>query len=133
MAWAYSRTKLVHYIVDALDSGVAETDIAKKVAAYLIDSGKTSDLNSVMRDAQDLRAAKYGVVELDVRSAHDLDSVQVKQVESVAKRQYPGAKKVSLNKIHDESVVAGASLSFAHAQFDVTVRTKLNRLREAIS
>ncbi len=129
----YSRSKLVSYIVGSIESGADVTELARAVAAYLIDAGKISELDSVMRDAQDLRATQSGVVELDVRSAHTIDAEHIAQIESVAKGQYPGAKKVTIHAIHDESVVGGANLSFAHANFDITVRAKLNRLRAAIS
>lgn len=129
----YSRAKLVQYIVDSLQDGANEAALAQSVAAYLIDAGKTSDLDSVMRDAQDLRARQNGVVELEARSAHVIEAAQVKQIEAVAKHRYPGAKKVTLNTVDDDTVVGGASLSFADASFDVTVRSKLNRLRETIS
>lgn len=133
MQRTYSRSKLVEYIVGQIQSGAKLDELASQVAAYLIDEGKITELDSVMRDAQDLRATKNGVVELDVRSVHTIDAEHVKQIESVAKHHYPGSKKVQLNAIHDESVVGGANLSFAHANFDITVRAKLNRLKEAIS
>lgn len=130
---AYSRSKLVNYIVESINSGANINKLSKEVAAFLVDAGKISELDSIMRDARELRAAKFGVVELDVRSAHDIDATTIKEIEKVAKSQYPTTKKVNLNKIHDDSVVAGAILSFPHASFDVTVKTKLNKLREAIS
>lgn len=129
----YSRSKLVDYIVDALGSGIDASKLANEVAAYLIDSGKVNELDSVMRDAKDLRARKSGIVEVDIKTAHDINDATVKQIEMIARQQYPQSKKVTLNKIHDESVVAGASLSLPHSSFDVTVRAKLNRLKEAIS
>lgn len=133
MQRTYSRSKLVSYVVGAINSGISVEVLARQVAAYLIDVGKISELDSVMRDAQDLRAIKSGVVEVEVRSAHAIDAEHVGQIESVAKQQYPGSSKVILDTVHDESVVGGVNLSFAHANFDITVRAKLNRLKEAIS
>lgn len=133
MQQTYSRSKLVNYIVEAINKGAGINVLAKQVAAYLIDAGKISELDSVMRDAQDLRATQSGVVELEVRSAHTIDADHINQIEAVAKQQYPGSSKVILDTVHDESVVGGANLSFAHSNFDITVRAKLNRLKEAIS
>ncbi len=132
MSKVYSRSKLVSYIVDSLESGVDATKLSQSVASYLLDAGKAADLDSVMRDVQEQRALKSGIVEVDVRTAHELDKEQISLIEKVSKQQYPKASKVVLNKIHDESVVGGANLSFANANFDVTVRGKLNRLREGI-
>lgn len=130
---AYSRAKLVQYIVDALESGKKTDTLSRDIAAYLIDSGKTADLESVIRDAQDMRARKYGTVEVDVVSAHELTKSIVGDVEAIASRQYPNAKQVTVNQIHDSNVVGGAKVSFAHASVDLTVRAKLNRLREGIN
>lgn len=132
MQRTYNRAKLVQYIVDSLESGTNADVLSRQIAAFLIESGKTSDLNSIMRDTQELRAAQSGVVELDVFSAHPLDPEHIAQVEAVARKQYAGSKSVTLNQIHDESVIAGAILSFPHATFDMTVRAKLNQLREGI-
>lgn len=127
----YSRTKLAAHIADAIKKGSDES-IAESVAAYLIQAGKTADLDSVMRDVQEIRAAQHGVVELTARSAYPLDSAEKAEIERVAKGQYPGAKEVIIHEVHDESVVGGASLSLAQANLDATIKTKLNRLREAI-
>ena len=129
----YSRQKLVNYIVDQLETGKSVSRLAKRVAAYLIDVGRISELDSVMRDAQEIRAQKYGVVELTVRSANPLNSAQSKQVERVAAKQYGKVKKVTIHKIDDESVVGGANLTLPHTSLDLTVRAKLNQLREGIS
>lgn len=133
MQRTYSRTKLVKYIVDSLESGKSEKDLARKVAAYLIEVGKTSDLNSVMRDVQELRAAQYGIVELTATSAHHLEKSSLSDVEAIASRQYPGAKRTTVHQEIDPAVVGGANLTFPHASLDLTIRAKLNQLREATS
>lgn len=132
MQKAYSRPALVAYIVQELADGADESKLAQRVAAYLINTNKIYELDSVMRDAQELRAQQSGVVELTIRSAHELDAAQRKQIESLAKAQYPATKKVLTHQVHDESVVGGASVQFPHASLDVTVRAKLNQLREAV-
>lgn len=129
----YSRPKLVNYIVDNLESGKSTAGLSRCVAAYLTDTGKANELDSLMRDAQELRAQKYGVIELTTRSAHTLDAAQVKQIEKVAAGQYDDAKTVKMHKLQDNSVIGGANLTLPHASLDVTIRAKLNQLRESIS
>ncbi len=129
---AYSRTKLAVYIADAMHNGSDESALAQHIAAYLIETGKTADLDSVMRDVQELRAQKYGIVELTARSAFALDADEKAQIERVAGGQYPGSTEVIIHEVIDTSVVGGASLSLAQANLDATIKTKLNRLREAI-
>ena len=129
----YSRTKLVDYIVDQLQAEVDLNKLAQSVAAYLIEVNKVSDLDSVMRDAQELRAQKYGVVELTARSAHPLEASHLNQIEQIAKQQYSKTTRVITHQEHDDKVIGGTNLTFPHANLDVTVRGTLNQLREAIS
>lgn len=129
----YSRTKLAEYIADAMNSGKSSDDIATHVAAYLIESGKTSDVDSVMRDVQEVRAAEYGVVELTARSVFALDAEEKREIERIATKQYPRTKSVIIHEEHDQSLVGGATLSLAQANLDLTIRSKLNRLRASVS
>lgn len=130
---SYSRSKLVGYIVDSLNGGASGKKLAKEVAAYLIENGKSSELQSVMRDAQELRSQKYGVVELSARSAHAFDDSVQNRIEDIAKRQYPGVKKTIINEVSDESAIGGVNILLPHHSLDITIRSKLNRLRESIS
>jgi F0F1-type ATP synthase delta subunit len=129
----YSRAKLVDYIINSLDKGENLTSLAREVAAYLISVGRSSDLGSIMRDAQEARAENNGVVELTVRSAHQLNNNQLDNVEGVAKLQYSKVKKVIAHPEHDDSIIGGANILLPHSSLDVTVRGKLNQLRENIS
>jgi F0F1-type ATP synthase delta subunit len=130
---AYSRNKLASYIAEAIASGKSDAQITNSVAAYLIEYGKTADLGPLMRDVQEVRANQQGIVELTARSAYPLNADEKSQIEAVAKKQYPNASKVIMHEERDENVIGGASLSLAQASLDVTIRSKLNRLREAVS
>lgn len=132
MQRGYSRTKLVTYIVNALEDGADTNALAQEVAAYLMDAGKVSDLGSVLRDAQEKRAQQYGTVEFTAASAHELDQAQKDQIERVALKQYVGAKKVTMHYVRDESVVGGTNLTFPQTSLDVTIRNKLNGLRKGL-
>lgn len=129
---AYSRKKLVEYIAVSINKGVPEKKLARQVAAYLIENGKTSELQSVMRDAQELRATRYGVVEFNVRSASTLDKSVEKRVEKIALEQYKGSKKVIINEETDESAIGGINILLPHHSLDLTIQSKLNRLKEGI-
>lgn len=129
----YSRAKLASYIADQIAKGTSEDELSRNIAAYLVESGKTADLNSLMREVQQLRAEKQGIVELTARSAYPLDKEEKELIESVASKQYPNAREVIIHEEHDERIIGGASLSLAEANLDVTIRSKLNRLREAVS
>jgi F0F1-type ATP synthase delta subunit len=129
----YSRSKLVEYIVNSMQSGANADKLGRQVAAYLMTINKGSELNSIMRDAQERRAEKYGIVELTATSTHPLEASHLKQIENVAGRQYASPKQVITHQVHDESALGGTSLLFPHSNLDITVRSKLNQLREGIS
>jgi F-type H+-transporting ATPase subunit delta len=129
----YSRSALVQYIVTQLEAGMDTDALSQKVAAYLIEMNKTSDVMSVMRDAQELRAQKYGVVEATATSAHELGQQQLDEVTSAISKQYDSVKRVNINQVHDPTVIGGVVVNLPQATLDVTIRNKLNRLRESIS
>ena len=125
----FSRSSLTNYIVDNLDSA----DISSKVAAFLIDNGKTSDLDSILRDVTEAQAVKNGIVELTARSAFPLDAGTKESINDLVRAQYQGVKQIIIHEVIDKSAIGGVNLEFANANLDLTIRTKLNKLREAIA
>lgn len=128
---AFSRTKLARYIADSADSKQASVDLAKDVAAYLIDTGKTAELNSLLRDVAEERAVSNGFLEVTAISAFELNDAEKQEIEKVALSQYPRVKKVVIRSEIDESAVGGVKLLLPHYQLDLSIRTKLNRLANA--
>ena len=126
----FSRTKLAHYIASSTQP---EAELAREVAAFLIDSGKTAELDSLMRDVSDIRARENGVVELTARSAFPLDTETKAQIERVAKGQYPGSTSVIIHEVRDADAVGGVRIELSNADLDLTIRSKLHKLREAIA
>lgn len=132
MSSKYSQNDTASYIASQLQAGTDENDLAISVASYLIDEGKTASLDSLLRDVMELRA-KNGVVELTARSAFPLADEQKVEIRNLAKKQYPGSHKVIIHELKDPNVIGGVSLSLANANLDLTIKSKLNHLREAIA
>lgn len=130
MGQSFSRSALAKYIAN---SDKPKAELAKGVAAFLIDTGKTSDLDSLMRDVIEVRASKQGIVELTARSAFALSPPLKSEIESLVSKQYPEVQKVIIHEIVDKSVIGGVHLQFANASLDLTIRAKLNKLRESIT
>lgn len=130
MGRRYSRKALASYIAS---TDTPKADLAMEVAAFLMDLGSISDLDSLMRDVIEIRGREDGVVELTARSAHSLTSEIKTEVEAIAKRLYPGAREVIIHEINDPSVIGGTRLQFANASLDLTIKAKLNKLREAVA
>lgn len=128
---AFSRSKLARYIADTVDSKNKSAGLAKDVAAYLIDTGKTVELNSLLRDVAEERAISKGFLEVTAISAFELNAAEKQEIEKVARKQYPRVKKVIIRTEIDKSVVGGVRLLLPHYQLDLSIRTKLNRLANA--
>ncbi len=128
---AFSRTKLASYIADTADGKSPAVDLAKDVAAYLVDEGKVAELNSLMRDVAEERAVRNGFLEVTAVSAFKLSEAEKQEIEKVARLQYPRVKEVVIRSEIDESAVGGVRLLLPHHQLDLSIRTKLNRFANA--
>lgn len=124
-----NRRKLAEEIAKRLASGEPTANLSREVAAYLVDAGKTSELNSLLRDVAVIRAEQNGIIELTAESAFALSPEQSSQIENLAKKQYPQAKQVIIHNQQNPEVIGGVSLSMPSASLDLSIRGKLNKLR----
>lgn len=105
---------------------------AQSVAAYLMDEGRTGELQSLMRDIKQLRADQDGIVEVNAVSAHEVGESVRADIEAEIRRLYPNLKLVIINSVVDDNVVGGIRLELANQQLDLSVRAKLNKLKQAV-
>lgn len=129
---SFSRVKLADQIVQMLGKQNQQS-LAKKVAAYLIETGKTSELNSLSRDIMQARKARDGIVELTALSSHKLSDTQLDGIKKTVSKFSPNAKEIIVNEKIDESVVGGVRLEFANHLLDLSVAAKLNKLKQLTS
>lgn len=123
------RTRISSAIArQTLQSGVSK-DYAKQVAAYLLDEGRTSELDSVLRDVQ-ADWAEAGHVEVLAASSHELTGDIKAEIEKQVKRLYPAAKRIIVTEVHDPEVIGGVRLSLANQQLDLSVEAKLNKFKQ---
>lgn len=123
-----------HTIATALAArSLTATDFkyfGNEIAAYLLLERRASELDSLLRDIMQYRT-DHGIVEVVAVSAFPLDSDSVRaDITAEVKRAYPEAKQIIISSRLDPSVVAGVRLEFANEQLDLTIRNKLNRLKQ---
>lgn len=112
-----------------LAAGFKESEFSRSVAAYLLEAGRTGELDSLLRDVMQYRA-DHGIVEVIAASAHELsDAVQADIRAEVRKRQ-PQAKQIIISPRIDADVVGGVRLEFPNEQLDLSVQGKLNRFKQ---
>ncbi len=110
-------------------SDASTSTLAAEIAAYLIQTRRVGELESLLRDVMQYRADK-GIVEVIAVSAFPLSDNVRADVETEVHRVYPGAKHIIISHRLDTSVVSGVRLDFANQQLDLTVRNKLNKLKQ---
>jgi F-type H+-transporting ATPase subunit delta len=103
--------------------------LAKDIAGYLLAEKRTADLDSLMRDIQQIRADQ-GIVEVNAITSHELSSNSITEIKSTIKKNYPNAKTIIVNPVIDPDIVGGVRLTLANEQLDLSVRSKLNKFKQ---
>lgn len=123
MADRLSRRKIAGLAVDRLLGGNSKKDVVKQVAAYLVTSRRTRELELLVRDIEELLAER-GVVVADVTSVRPLTEVIKAEIGALVK-----ADSLQIRESVDETVLGGIRIDFAGKRFDGTIRHKLNALK----
>lgn len=105
-----------------------EKKFAREVAAYLLSTGRTGQLDSLARDMVKERVSD-DIVEVTAVSAHVLTDAVRADIRAQVERLYPNAKQIIINDRVDANVVGGVRLEFPEQQLDLSVRNKLNRFK----
>lgn len=111
---------------------LATSDVAKlgdEIAAYLLLTRRTGELDSLLRDIMQYRA-DHGIVEVIAVSAYPLSDKVKHDIEAQVRSLYPEAKEIIISHRLDSTVISGVRLEFANQQLDLSVRNKLNKLKQ---
>jgi F-type H+-transporting ATPase subunit delta len=123
MAIRLSRRKMAAFVADKLLAGVPTRDAFKEVAAHLIDTRRTREIELLVRDVEDILAQR-GMVVADVTTAHPLsDSIKADI------RTLVGATSLQLRASIDASVLGGVRIDVPGKRFDGTIQRKLIALK----
>ncbi len=125
MAVRVSRRKIASYYADELLAG--KTDIATRLAALLLDTGRVRELDLIVRDIEDALEAR-GVVVADIASAHTLSQATQKDITAFLKKQ-SDAKEVHLRVNVDQALLGGVRINVPGRELDTTLRRKLTLLK----
>ena len=109
-------------------TGANNKSFGREIAAYLLETGRVSELDSLMRELIAYRA-KHGVVEVTALSARQLSADAQAEVRAEVKRLYTGAKQIIINERHDPDLVGGVRLELVDQQLDLSIRSTLNRFK----
>lgn len=103
-------------------------ELAREVAAYLLDTNRTADLDSLLRDIMEYRAI-HGVIDAEAVSAHEIAESTIKDIIKIIEAEYPKATTVQVERRVDPSVIGGIRVDMANEQLDLTVRDQLDTFK----
>lgn len=126
MARRVSRRQLAVYVANQLQAG-KRAEALRQLAAYLIDTRRTKELEVIVRDIV-YQLAKQGTVHATVVSAFELGEDAKKAVKELIKEQ-TGATRLSLESVIDETVLGGLKISIPGKELDTTIAHHLTTLR----
>ncbi len=106
----------------------AMQELGREIAAYLLAERRTGELDSLLRDIMQYRA-DHGIVEVTAVSAFDLSVESRDDIEREIRQLYPEVRQIIISPRIDPDVIGGVKLEFANARLDLSIQSKLNRLR----
>lgn len=127
MARKLSRRALADYAADQLLKGDALEAVTAQLAAYLVESRRTKEVELLVRDIQAILAER-GHVFGEVVSAYDLSETTKQSIQQFTK-QATGASAVTLESVVDPAVLGGIKLRLPGKEYDATIARSLTTLR----
>lgn len=122
-----SRRKLSDYAATRLLAGDKVKTVMKELAAHLVDTGRTRELELIVRDIE-ARLLASGTALVTVISARELSSEAKQSIEQLVKAERSSVKQVILREQIDESVIGGVRIELPGSVADFTVKAKLDKL-----
>lgn len=122
-----SRRAVTEHIAEQLLAGAPQRKLIEQLAAYLIESRRTKELNLMVRDIQYYLADK-GHVSGTVTTAFELSQATKDALNAFAKAE-TNAKQVNLDTIVDPTVLGGMKISIPGKELDTTVSRKITLLK----
>lgn len=100
----------------------------KQLAALLLEYRMHDQVEELIFDIAREYQLKHGVVEAEARTPHKFGA-ELKNELSMLVQKTTGAKKVILHEEIDESLLAGVVLSAPDMELDLSLKSKLAKLR----
>lgn len=127
MATKLSRRRIAVYVAQQLLSGAARAPLFNQLAAYLIETKRLSEFQSIMRDIQ-FQLAEKGYVTGAITSTYPLPNPVKTSIESYAKHQTRAAK-IVLEYNTNAALLGGLRLNLPGQEFNATISRQLKTLK----
>lgn len=121
-----SRRQLAKYFVQKTQAGASAKPLLRELAAHLIDTKRVKEVDLLVSDIN-VEFERSGTVQATVISANPLSEKIEHKIESVLKST--NVKQVNINKQIDDSLLGGLIIQTPEREFDLSIRSKLNRMK----
>ena len=120
-----SRRKIAAYYADELIAG--HEDVAKKLAAFLVDTRRIRELELVVRDIEAALSTR-GVLVADIASSRTLSKGASATIQTFLEKM-TRAKQIHLRESIDSNLLGGVRVAIPGSELDATLRHRLNQLK----
>jgi len=128
MTLKFSRRLVAEKLVDMLESGRKISDVAKILAAYLINNHETRQMELYLRDIRNVLEKRKSYLVVDVSSANKLSENLNQQISEYMKNQ-TGAKSIEIINTIKSDLISGVILSTTDSVYDDSLKNKIKKLR----
>jgi len=126
-----SRKQIASAVADQwVKKDVDRHDLTKQLSALLIEEGRKHEVDLVVADVKNILFERYGIVIADVFSKNKLTKSNKENITELVKKKID-AKKIVINEFIDYSILGGAIISTPQFNIDLTINSKLQKLRGA--
>lgn len=126
MAQKLSRRNLATYVADHWTEQ-SHTKVVRQLAAYLVETRRTKELDLIVRDV-DYLLSERGVVNARITSAFDLSAETNRAIKQLVKER-TGAKTVTTHSETNPSLLGGFKVQLPGRELDRTIAHQLTVLR----
>lgn len=126
-----TRAELTRGFFGLIDAGMPLRKAVARLAAGIVDSKKTAQVDLVMADiAHELQVRGHAYVK--VTSARELNTALSKEITELI-RLKTGAKTVEIESEQDANLIGGAVIETTERTYDFSIRGKLNALKNGVN
>ena len=122
-----SRRLLSEHAASKIAQGESMTSVMNELAAYLVETRRSSEADLLARDIETALIRK-GIIVATAVSARKLSEQAKKSIESYIRDQYKEVRQITLREKIDESLLAGVRLELPDKQLDRSAKAKLEQL-----
>lgn len=123
-----SRRELAQILVESLGTKDEKRRI-KQVSAHLLETGRAKQIELLIRDVELQAQRSYGHVTARVATAFEIDTSTRKKIEQEV-TSLSHAKSVEIIEEIDTSLLGGTIIATPEMEVDLSLRGKLQRLKE---